>query len=451
MRYARVVLLLIFAALPLLWDQSACGQLLADAPIVLIDLSHSSWKLDASSPYGISKLIALLQTQGFDVATLREGPLTPALLAGVGVLVIMEPSAASPYSEPEIAAVREFVAHGGGFLLGAEPLKSPTQPSIGAYPLALAFGASYRHNGFVLAPRDYSSITAGWSDREAAKVLRVSPSTGHPVTEGIDFFYAYGSTYLDTLGSAVIIAETATNSWFDTFGQSDYGNGVRDQAELAGPFPVLAAMNYGLGSVVLIGDGVSISNSWIDMPGNRQLVLNAVAWLKPGARPLEFASGGSIRFGDYDLREVPLLHCASARGRPYTSILLSQDGESWMMLPDVLLDSGADISVFPTWVAEALGIDLSECEQGIASGVGGTTTTYTVEIYIAVVHMGGIEADVDGYILASAGEPLLIKARVAFTPDEANAETYLLGRRDIFDALTLTFEGDTATVMPTGQ
>ena len=122
-----------------------------------------------------------------------------------------------------------------------------------------------------------------------------------------------------------------------------------------------------------------------------------------------------------------------------------------MMLPDVLLDSGADVSVFPTWVAEALGIDLSKCEQGTASGVGGTTTTYTVEIYIAVVHMGGIEADVDGYILASAGEPLLIKARVAFTPDEANAETYLLGRRDIFDALTLTFEGDTATVMPTGQ
>jgi len=156
-----------------------------------------------------------------------------------------------------------------------------------------------------------------------------------------------------------------------------------------------------------------------------------------------------VRFGQYDLRETSLLKCASARGRPYTSILLSQDSESWMMLPDVLLDSGADISLFPAWVAEELGIDLSQCPQGTSSGVGGTTTTYFAEVYVALVHMGGIETDVDGYILAAGGEPLLIKALVAFSKDEANADTYLLGRRDVFDALTLSFQGDTATVTPT--
>jgi formylglycine-generating enzyme required for sulfatase activity len=156
-----------------------------------------------------------------------------------------------------------------------------------------------------------------------------------------------------------------------------------------------------------------------------------------------------VRFGQYDLRETSLLKCASARGRPYTSILLSQDSESWMMLPDVLLDSGADISLFPAWVAEELGIDLSQCPQGTSSGVGGTTTTYYAEVYVALVHMGGIETDADGYILAAGGEPLLIKALVGFSKDEANAETYLLGRRDVFDALTLSFQGDTATVTPT--
>jgi formylglycine-generating enzyme required for sulfatase activity len=156
-----------------------------------------------------------------------------------------------------------------------------------------------------------------------------------------------------------------------------------------------------------------------------------------------------VRFGDYDLRETSVLKCASARGRPYTSILLSQDSESWMMLPDVLLDSGADTSFFPARVAEALGIDLSQCPQGTSSGVGGTTTTYYAEVWIALVHMGGIETDVDGYILAAGGEPLLIKALVAFSKDEANADTYLLGRRDVFDALTLSFQGDTATVTPT--
>jgi formylglycine-generating enzyme required for sulfatase activity len=158
-----------------------------------------------------------------------------------------------------------------------------------------------------------------------------------------------------------------------------------------------------------------------------------------------------VQFGDYDLRETSVLKCASARGRPYTSILLSQDSESWMMLPEVLLDSGADTSFFPAWVAEALGIDLSQCPQGTSSGVGGTTTTYYAEVYVALVHMGGIETDVDGYILAAGGEPLLIKALVAFSKDEANADTYLLGRRDVFDALTLSFQGDTAIVTPTAS
>jgi formylglycine-generating enzyme required for sulfatase activity len=59
---------------------------------------------------------------------------------------------------------------------------------------------------------------------------------------------------------------------------------------------------------------------------------------------------------------------------------------------------------------------------------------------------GGIETDVDGYILASGGEPLLINALVAFSADEANADTFLLGRRDVFDALSLSSQGDTATV-----
>jgi hypothetical protein len=157
-----------------------------------------------------------------------------------------------------------------------------------------------------------------------------------------------------------------------------------------------------------------------------------------------------VRFGEYLLRQTSFIRCASAQGRPYTSLLVSSDGEGWIMLPDVLLDSGADHSFFPGWVAEALGIDLSQCPQGTPSGVGGTTTAYYAEIYIGVIHMGGIDPDVHGYILSSDGEPLLIKAFVAFSKNEANADTYLLGRRDVFSAITLTFEANTAIVTPAG-
>jgi WD40 repeat protein len=154
-----------------------------------------------------------------------------------------------------------------------------------------------------------------------------------------------------------------------------------------------------------------------------------------------------VQLGNYRLRMVPLIKCASAQGRPYTSILISTDGEKdWTIIPDVLLDSGADMSMFPAPVADALGIDLSACQAMTFSGVGGTTTAYLSEVYIAVVHFGGAEADVDGYILSSGGEPFVFKAAATFTSDAANADTYLLGREDVFDYLSLSFQGDTATV-----
>jgi len=151
-----------------------------------------------------------------------------------------------------------------------------------------------------------------------------------------------------------------------------------------------------------------------------------------------------VQFGQYTLREASALKCASARGRPYTSALLSYDGESWRMLPDVLLDSGADTSFFPAWVAEQLGIDLSQCPQGTASGVGGTTTTYEAEIYIALVHMGGAEVDVDGYILGNGGVPFLPTVLVAFV--DGDSATFILGRTDAFDLFDFDFTSDTLTI-----
>jgi hypothetical protein len=156
-----------------------------------------------------------------------------------------------------------------------------------------------------------------------------------------------------------------------------------------------------------------------------------------------------FRLGDYLLREVSLLQCVSLYDRPYTAIIVATAASDKVVaLPSVVIDTGADNSFFPVWVAEALGIDLSRCKQGVSIGVGGTTPTYVAEVYIAIIQMGGIEADVQGYILALNGEPLFIKTEASFSTAEANADLYLLGRADVFDALTITFKGDTATLMP---
>jgi hypothetical protein len=150
--------------------------------------------------------------------------------------------------------------------------------------------------------------------------------------------------------------------------------------------------------------------------------------------------------GDYRLREVSLLQCASVLGRPYTSVIVTTaDSENLVLLQNVTIDSGADRSFFPAWVAEELGIDLTTCPKSISTGVGGETITYDAEVHIAIIHMGGTEKDVQGYILASNGKPLFIKTTASFSADSSLC---LLGRADVFDALTIIFQGDTATVTP---
>lgn len=150
--------------------------------------------------------------------------------------------------------------------------------------------------------------------------------------------------------------------------------------------------------------------------------------------------------GDYRLREVSLLQCASVLGRPYTSIIVTTaDSENLVLLQNVTIDSGADRSFFPAWVAEELGIKFTPGSETTSIGVGGETITYEAEVYIAIIHMGGTEKDVQGYILASNGSPLFIKTTAAFSVD---SNLCLLGRADVFDALTITFQGDTATVTP---
>jgi hypothetical protein len=57
-----------------------------------------------------------------------------------------------------------------------------------------------------------------------------------------------------------------------------------------------------------------------------------------------------------------------ARPRPIVAVLLR--GPTGDHPVDALLDNGAEDSVFPTWVASRLGIDLTAAPTGSGAGVG---------------------------------------------------------------------------------
>ena len=67
----------------------------------------------------------------------------------------------------------------------------------------------------------------------------------------------------------------------------------------------------------------------------------------------------------------------------------------------VLVDSGADISLFHAEVAEYLGIDLKKCKKGVVTGVGGKSSEYF--LHKVSVEVGGWEYDMDIGFLPTIG------------------------------------------------
>ncbi|HIP98955.1 TPA: tetratricopeptide repeat protein, partial [Candidatus Bipolaricaulota bacterium] len=221
-------------------------------------------------------------------------PITPASLEGADILVILEPW--GWYHPGEVEAIRGFVRAGGGLLLAAGPWRGSGLRA--ANGIASYLGASFRANGRVRDPTDH------YSDR--SHIIIVSTLADHPIARGVGSFYFQG-TYIARLGPAAVVAESDPDAWFDHFGAEDWGDGERQPEEESGPFPLIAAMGFGAGRVVLAGDGSFTYNSWIDKLDAERLALNVMEWLASGRR--EAADQPPVAFFTCSPTERGTLRC----------------------------------------------------------------------------------------------------------------------------------------------
>jgi hypothetical protein len=158
----------------------------------------------------------------------------------------------------------------------------------------------------------------------------------------------------------------------------------------------------------------------------------------------------TFQFGNFVLQISALAKCAYFQERPYTSVVLRKVGrQKWFMVPEVVVDTGADLCVFPFSIAEALGIDFRDCSEMTSTGVAGVRVkNYGCEIEMGIVNLGSSEEAVDGYILGCGDTPLLFTAFVAFSPVETVPG--LLGRRDILKNIELLFGSMIVTLRAIG-
>jgi PKD repeat protein len=228
------------------------------------------YAIEEMAGYGASHFAELLQDRGCTVQPLTKRPITQQSLKEADVLLIIEPSISAPYTSSEVEAIRKFVEQGGGLFLVCRMWRGSVRPSGGADPIARAFGVSFKDNGQIHDPTDHAG-----SDLD---VIRVSTLLSHPVTGGVKSYY-YQGTYLDELGGTSVLARSDEDSWFDHFGSNDWGDHVKQPTEESGPFPVLAAMEYGEGRLVFAGDATIMMNDWIGDLDAEKLALNIIGWL----------------------------------------------------------------------------------------------------------------------------------------------------------------------------
>ena len=73
-------------------------------------------------------------------------------------------------------------------------------------------------------------------------------------------------------------------------------------------------------------------------------------------------------------RPIPSLTQATVRHRPSVPVRISGPTGSWLM--DCSLDCGTDDTIFPRWLADKLGVDLTNAEAGEARPMGTSSVPY---------------------------------------------------------------------------
>ena len=99
--------------------------------------------------------------------------------------------------------------------------------------------------------------------------------------------------------------------------------------------------------------------------------------------------------------------------------LLVGFGNDWVPI-NALVDSGANLCIFNADVGRALGIEIEKGEKLILSGIAGKITSFVHKIKLNI-----------------EGEEMEVEA--AFT-DELAVSINLLGRKDLFERFSITFD-----------
>lgn len=276
-----------------------------DGPKVLFDETGPYGKyytIYNLGPYGASSFATLLEYNGASVSRLTDAPLTYEKLKNYDVLILMAPG--RNYTDQEINDIKKFVNNGGGLLLVGEPWGPQDGDKNYAFnKIARSFGLDFAFNEIIIDTKHNVGIS---------RLIKTDNIKSHPITSNTSEIYYITGAYQDP-GAAEVLVYSDSDSWSDhgyvTSEGESANNEIKEADEVTGPLPLISAMDYGRGRIIVIGSAQTFVNAWLYKGNAWKLGLNSVNWLADHPIPPNYKAAGLISptLGDLSYRILTMV------------------------------------------------------------------------------------------------------------------------------------------------
>jgi len=243
---------------------------------------HGERKLGGDDA-SLGGLVAALQAENYapEMVSLLAGPVPD----GTDVLVIAGPE--KDFLPLELGHLAEYLDRGGAALVLLDPAPLPKLAAfLGLLGVALRDDVIVDHDRRVLATDGLAPVIEHFRPDNP-----ISHPQANPLQSGVVLPSARSVDVIEPMPPGVQaagIARTGETAWSmsDAERARRGDQPSRDAGDLPGPVPVMVTVEVEpttagarAGRLVVIGDADFSSDAYLDLLGNRDLALNAVAWL----------------------------------------------------------------------------------------------------------------------------------------------------------------------------
>ncbi len=235
--------------------------------------------------HGYSRLFDHLHTHQYPWLSVKDYEITAEVLEGYDILFINLLHKDDPeFTAQEISDIQQFVADGGGLMVIADH-SNVYRHAERLNPLLEPMGVKVR---FLTAIDSAEGTVAG------SAWLQIRELSSHPTNQGVSMISFQTGGVVESSSPTATLTDLGYGDFWDEKNEAGhYGNWVHDgdlSVEPKGPgIGLVAAVEYGKGRVVVVGDQNIYGDVWLHFGDNFRHALNSFEWLaqkEGGPEPL---------------------------------------------------------------------------------------------------------------------------------------------------------------------